>query len=801
MSDKKEITRLTAEQATQLFLAPIRSKEHLHAWIETYWGVDLAGSVVSRYSNCNPLDAMWNIYKAAIVDKVGLDLILVSPRGGYKTLCTSIIESLMLFHDQRAVFHCGVTETQAKRCFDYWSKFISDNKPITKPMIIKSTMERTTINVNGERVTYEVAPITLQALNGPHTPFFSSDEIDTLAPGSIQYKAFSQASGIPVKHPITNAPPIKLAISTRKGAYGIMQKMIDGAPESGKTVWIWNIIDLMEKCQTSRHGTEVLQVYVKQESMTTLIQREWEALEDDKKAEFLPYEATDGCAKCPLFSVCLGDLKKQTSTAKTLQSIDDVITRVKGAGDVDWCLAELFCVKPSIGNVVFREFNVGKHVVSHAEMYRLITNMVFDTTDRDCTLEDVISAVHQRHLPVFGGIDFGFTAPSTLTLLTVTEDNVVLVLTSFGIKGVNDPTFLHMVKSKFHKKFKVQLYHPDTASASAVDLMKQMGLPVAKKIDKGENLGVQLIKKFLLEPGTGKVKFFVLGDECRMLIEEFQLYHYETDGAGNPIDGRFAKEDDHCFIPGTLVNTIEGTKPIESINVNDLVATHDGTYQKVTGLVTRKYDGDVLTIFPVGGTPITCSPEHPFYVQVYKRSYYVEDGRELRGQFRAFGEPQWIEARNLKPRNKKDSIRFLLLSHKKQNIEYPLRNVESCGNFFGRHIKKIEHSEYSGNLYNLHVENNESYYANGIIVHNCMDGLRYIITNVLGKAQMTMAKDLDVSSTDNPYLAPDRQSFTRAPTMLEMAEYLNIPVKNDDVHLRIGGTEDEDEQDGFYWEM
>ena len=76
--------QLTSEQLRQLFFAKCKDRDHLHEWIQLFWGVNLPKSTVSRYSNCNPLDAVWNVYNACIWDMKGLDVLYIAPRAGGK---------------------------------------------------------------------------------------------------------------------------------------------------------------------------------------------------------------------------------------------------------------------------------------------------------------------------------------------------------------------------------------------------------------------------------------------------------------------------------------------------------------------------------------------------------------------------------------------------------------------------------------------------------------------------------------------------------------------------------------------
>lgn len=68
-----------------------------------------------------------------------------------------------------------------------------------------------------------------------------------------------------------------------------------------------------------------------------------------------------------------------------------------------------------------------------------------------------------------------------------------------------------------------------------------------------------------------------------------------------------------CFPPNTLVHTSSGLRPIETINVGDMVWSHTGILKNVTSILERDYNG-VLYNIQINGTPtINCTPEHPIY--------------------------------------------------------------------------------------------------------------------------------------------------------------------------------------------
>ena len=66
-----------------------------------------------------------------------------------------------------------------------------------------------------------------------------------------------------------------------------------------------------------------------------------------------------------------------------------------------------------------------------------------------------------------------------------------------------------------------------------------------------------------------------------------------------------------CQPAGSFVQTLQGDKPIESLNLQDQVMTHTGAIQNINALRKRKYQGRLLTIVPQCGEEFTVTTEHP----------------------------------------------------------------------------------------------------------------------------------------------------------------------------------------------
>jgi len=376
----------------KLFFKPCKTIQEFDAWLKYFIDIDLPDHTISRYATTNPLEASWKIYDICVNNNNPdnlQDLIYCASRGSGKTLGMAIVEFMVMIHDKRSVCHIGAILQQAKRCFEYQQGFYSATKikkilhppkglihPVTKKtmtdVIVRETMEKSVFNIQDTMVSIEVLPLTLKAVNGPHVPMAIVDEIDTVS--GEQARAYKEISGILDSR--SGKKPIRIGISTRKSRYGLMNKQIEEAEHTGKKVEYWTALEFTERCTDERSGTELVDAYVIQDNLEAITQEEFDKKERAKQKDYVHYKLYKGCFKCPLATLCLGDLKKQHSQSKMLKTIDELAQKVRSEG-ADWALSQLMNLKPSVEGIVFREFEEKVHVKDWNQMWKTLTGTEF----------------------------------------------------------------------------------------------------------------------------------------------------------------------------------------------------------------------------------------------------------------------------------------------------------------------------------------------------------------------------------------------------------------------------------------
>jgi len=545
---------LTLEQRTKLFFTPCKTRSELKAWIKLFLGLELPDVTVSRYADSNPLDIIWLIYEICVLEKNDVEieeLLCVAGRGSGKTLAVAIAEFLLLFHDQRDVAHVGAILSQAKRCYQYQQGFMLNERvrPILEQTIDgykvmeKTTQEKSSFNVrdlkNGEivKIDLEVLPCTLKSVNGFHGSFVSVDEIDTVQGEGL--RAFQDIAGMLDSKRGRRA--LRVGISTRKSRYGLMNQQIEDAEKQGRTVRKWTTLEFSQRCPDTRSGTSPTVAYVLQDTLEVLTEEHWEKKDKKKGDEYFRHTfAGEGCLKCPMAALCLSDAKNQTSTSPMLKPISDSIKKTRENGP-DWAISQLYNLKPSVEGIVYKEFEEKDHVKNWNEMWEILTNQKYPG---DCTHDIFVKKCHQMGLTSYAGVDWGWSNPSTVTYAFIDARENVYVVRCEGRTYTNNPSWVQIIKAKWHHMYRCQLYFPDMASPGDAVTMRSEGLPCATDVEKNTDSGIQIVKKWLRNMNSIQPKMFFAKETCAPIIAEFGLYHYKTDASGRITDD-IEKGNDH----------------------------------------------------------------------------------------------------------------------------------------------------------------------------------------------------------------------------------------------------------------
>lgn len=167
-----------------------------------------------------------------------------------------------------------------------------------------------------------------------------------------------------------------------------------------------------------------------------------------------------------------------------------------------------------------------------------------------------------------------------------------------------------------------------------------------------------------------------------------------------------------CFPAGTLITMADGSqKPIETVAPGECVRTHMGRPRKVVTAMTHRYTGKMYT-FRIAATPnipehtITATQEHPILVYLDLNTAIDQAEASL----------DWVDAQNIKLGDR-------VIQNPYEESSY---TVFECGEVTNIVVEDIADTP----VYNLSVEEDESFVAENVAVHNCR--VRFDVCSICG---------------------------------------------------------------------
>lgn len=170
---------------------------------------------------------------------------------------------------------------------------------------------------------------------------------------------------------------------------------------------------------------------------------------------------------------------------------------------------------------------------------------------------------------------------------------------------------------------------PAQKVAAQVYPLYQSALKEAKALDFDDLIG-RTVALLETQPGVRhkwqqQFKYVMIDEYQDTNTAQYKLVKLLTNDQNNVA---VVGDDWQCFLPGTLVNTQAGPKPIESIKKADLVQSASG-YGKtslfpVTALKRFKHKGDIVRITTASGKQLTSTPNHVHFARWGKtNSFFV----------------------------------------------------------------------------------------------------------------------------------------------------------------------------------
>jgi len=307
---------------------------------------------------------------------------------------------------------------------------------------------------------------------------------------------------------------------------------------------------------------------------------------------------------------------------------------------------------------------------------------------------------------LYGGYDYGRTAPACYLLAAVDWDDNVYIIREFYqadksieeqaaairaieapfiARGFNEPS--RVADPSIWAKIPKDLINPTYPTDDTIEMMfrdkrNRIHFTKANNNRKSGWSAMREMLEFENRPGkTSRVRVF--GKYCTNLVRTLPAMVVSST---DPEDIDTDTEDHACFAAGTKVTTISGDKDIEALKVGDLVLTRVG-FKPVVAVAMTSDNAEVFEYSFSNGVKLQCTNDHPVF----------SDG----------------EFKKISSLTLCDTVTIL---EKRE--------------FLTNGVNKIS-EKFIGTLpvYNITVDEQHEFYANSVLVKNC-DAARYLLMAV-----------------------------------------------------------------------
>lgn len=577
MTEENVVTE--EEILRRAMFVPCDTREDLHRWICVYLGFNIPDVIVDPESNSTPMDAIWEIYqKARENDDPDFSRVMIyASRDSFKTLGASILEVLAVLHLDRDVAHMAAIKPQAQKAQSYVKQFF--RMPYLRDFVVAANTERTDVvwysNDNtGECITRarygELAEVerrdftpheryikivicTLQGSNSDHVPFFVVDEVDVV-PKQNQ-PAYQEAKSIPGV--FDGKEPITVLTSTRKFAFGNVQRELDEASRSGLVVRHWNIIDVTERCPPTRHlpAEPRIPIWFRHDDFSAIGEEDFQRQTPEEQATYSQDTGYAGClSKCKLFAMCRGRLatnqkehergiNPKTGKEEYVERPKPLLKTIRFTTNkfrelpLDMAKAQLMCWQASQEGLIYPNLDKTKHLLKPHQVAEKLTGEKHPET---FTFKQLLDMMKSRDGKWCAGVDFGFTHQFSVVLFYV-DGYRAFVLGRWSQPELDPAEKLDLLDRTI-KEFEPTVY-ADTEAPDMIKFLKRHGYrcPEWSKGPGSVLGGIDTVRYKLMPTLSGDPQLYFVegGPGVVEHVDCLKLYHWEIG-----IDGKPTKDPD-----------------------------------------------------------------------------------------------------------------------------------------------------------------------------------------------------------------------------------------------------------------
>lgn len=441
-----------------LFKCP-KNDDELHEYVKRVYGIEIPRVAVCE-GHVSPFEFMADLFFERTKDALG-----IAARGTGKTKVLGALHSAnSVFKKNCETATAGAVQSQASRCYNYFKNMI---EPYRLKGIVNQCLMSKTIFAKPWNSTIEVLTGTVNQMNSPHPNIAALDEFE-LTKWEV-FQEFLQMSlskdGLEAQNILT---------STRKYAFGTVQRLMNQLQESGFRLYMWCVWESIEQCERASC--------------------------DDCK-EIIKGQYPDGSPRT-FYSVCQGKAKR----SRGFRKLNDIIKVFRNSDARVWD-AQQECKKPSSEGSVFYWFDFPKHVRN------------FDVDFKD------------RNIKIYLSTDWGGRDPNVCQFWAEIGERFYL-FDEIYIRNIAPSTFAEKIHEKINEYNipKVTEIFCDPSSVISRYELEKAGLMTTPAIND-INEGIDLINSL------GNDNRIILHERCAYAIREFGEYHWNPNTTSKiPVD-------------------------------------------------------------------------------------------------------------------------------------------------------------------------------------------------------------------------------------------------------------------------
>ena len=428
------------------------SREALRRYVQVFLGLTVPDCPVCP-GHSSPMDYLWHSYGVDFAEggPVNGDCVVWANRGGGKTqlaAAASLLEGVFKPGCQTRMLAGSLD--QANRMYDYLRGFVENG---FESYVEGRMLSRVCRFVNGARA--EALPQSATAIRGRHIHKLRCDEMELFDAEVFGAAQFVTRRGEGLRGAME-------MLSTLHRPYGVMQRVVERAEAVGMPMFRWCMWETIEPCAPER-----------------------------------------SCSRCALWSDCGGKARQ----AAGYLSIDDCIGQMQRSSRAGF-EAEMLCLRPSLENAVFAEFDPAVHVSPIA---------------------------YQPMLPLYRAIDFGFVNPFVCLWIQTDDAGRVFVFDEYVQRQKTIAE--HAVEIKRMTPGAAAGTFCDPAGAGRNDItgtstVRELAAAGVRATYRKSGIleGIEKIRA-ALRCGDGTHRL-VIAPRCVRLIEALRCYHYPSAQAG-----------------------------------------------------------------------------------------------------------------------------------------------------------------------------------------------------------------------------------------------------------------------------